>query len=199
MQYDVILCDADGVIVKGGEFMFSAQLTRDYGIPIEKMLPFFKGAFTECSLGKADLKEELAKVIGDWGWTGTVDELVEFWLTKGTQLDAEVIDYINELKTAGAHCYIATDNEKYRAEVLVERLGGGKPFDEVFYSAKLGVKKHDPAFFQLVHAALGGDEEIPKTRVLFIDDDQKNVDTANAFGFDAHFYTNLPDLKNLIA
>ena len=199
MRYDVILCDADGVIVKAGEFMFSQQLSREYGIPIEKMLPFFKGSFALCSLGQADLKEELAKVIGGWGWTGTVDELVEYWLTKGTQFDAEVIEYIGELKRAGARCYITTDNERYRGEFLKEKLGDGKPFEEVFYSAKMGVKKHDLGFFQAVHETIGGDQEVPKTRVLFIDDDQKNVDTAKAFGFDAHFYTNLPDLKNLIA
>jgi putative hydrolase of the HAD superfamily len=199
MKYDVILCDADGVLVKAGVFMFSEQLSRDHGISIEKMLPFFKGAFALCSVGKADLKEELAKVAGDWGWTGTVDELVEYWLTKGTQFDDDVLDYIRELKGQGTRCYIATDNERYRGEFLTQKLGHGQPFDEIFYSAKIGTKKHDPDFFQYVHDALGGEATVPKSRIVFVDDDQKNVETARAFGFDAHLYTTLSDLKDFLA
>lgn len=69
--YKAIFFDADGVCIKS-KYLFTEQLERDFGIKIEKMLPFFTGVFRQCSVGRADLKEELTKVVEDWGWTGTV-------------------------------------------------------------------------------------------------------------------------------
>lgn len=93
MKYKAIFFDADGVLIKS-KYLFSEQLEKDYGISIDVMLPFFTGVFRQCSVGKADLKEELANVIGDWGWEGTVEELMDYWFTKGTEIDQEVVEYV---------------------------------------------------------------------------------------------------------
>lgn len=77
MKYPVMLFDADGVMITSSR-LFSEQLELDYGISVKKMQPFFTGVFKLCSVGQADLKQELDKVIGEWGWQGTVDELPEF-------------------------------------------------------------------------------------------------------------------------
>ena len=194
MNYQTVLCDADGVVIKS-QYLFSEQLEAQFGIPRETMLPFFHGAFRQCSLGKADLKVELSKVIDDWGWTGTVDALVHFWLTSGTQFDEHMIDYLRSLRDAGIKTYMTTDQERYRGEHLRNTLGRGKVFDEIFFSAEVGYPKKDPAFFEHVHVAIG---QVPREEVLFVDDSQDNIDAAKQFGFATHLFRNLDGLKRVL-
>ncbi len=54
-----LLFDVDGVLVNGEPF--SALLARDYGITLEMMASFFRGPFSACLIGRANLKEELAR------------------------------------------------------------------------------------------------------------------------------------------
>ncbi len=198
MKYDIILCDADGVVIKSA-YLFSERLVAEYGIPPERVAPFFQGKFLDCLVGKADLKEELAKVIKDWGWPGSVDDLIRFWHTEGTVIDRDMTDFIQELRRAGARCYMVTDNEKYRGEYLEMVIGGGQVFEEIFYAAKVGARKRDPAFFPHVYGVITKTETVPKDRILVIDDDQRSIEAAQAFGFDGHLYTDLPTLKQSLA
>lgn len=194
MKYKVILFDADGVLIKS-QFQFSDRLEEIYGIPVERLQPFFTGVFRECSLGKADLKEELGKVIGEWGWQGTVDELLAFWFSTGTEIDGEVAEFVRELRREGVRTYITTDQEKYRGEHLRATLGHGVLFDEVFFSAEIGCSKKDPRFFQYVDDKIKTDHQ----NVLFVDDSEKNVETSKQFGYDGYFYTDLDGLKAFLS
>ena len=71
----VILFDCDGVIIKERGQYFSQRLAQELGLPINEnfVKEFFKKEFLLCETGKADLKEELQKKIGTWGYTGSVD------------------------------------------------------------------------------------------------------------------------------
>jgi len=195
MKYKIILFDADGVLIKSRP-QFSDCLQAEYGIPSETLKPFFQGVFRDCSVGKADLKEELAKAAPGWGWTGTVDELIRFWFTAGTQTDEDVAQFIRDLRATGVRTYMTTDNERYRGEFLRDAFGNGTLFDEVFFSAAIGCKKSDPCFFESVYRAIN---DVPRDQVLFVDDTEKNVETAKEFGFDAHLFTNLDELRRLFA
>ncbi len=193
MKYKAILWDADGVVIKS-PYLFSEQLALDYGISMDKMLPFFTGVFRECSLGKADLREELAKVIGDWGWQGTVDELIDYWFTKGTVFDPEVSDFIKLLKAQGVRCFMTTDNEKYRGQYLRSQLSD--LFEQVFLSGEIGLAKKDRGFFEYVWERIGVDD---KAEVLFVDDSARNVEVAKEFGIAGYFFSDLNDLKKYLA
>jgi putative hydrolase of the HAD superfamily len=188
--YKSIFFDVDGVLVKS-KFLFTEQLERDFGMKIETMLPFFTGLFRQCSVGKADLKVELAKVIGDWGWKGTVDELLAYWFSKGTQIDQEVVDYVMELKEQGVQCFMATDQERYRGEHLERELGGGRVFERVFYSAGVGCSKKEQAFWDYAFEQIASQP----SDSLFIDDDSEKVEAVAKFGLDTYLYTDLPSLK----
>ena len=69
----VIIYDNDGMILNGGRF--SDQYAKEFGVDLATMTPFFDGPFKKCLVDKADLKEELAQVLEEWKWNGTVDEL----------------------------------------------------------------------------------------------------------------------------
>lgn len=203
MNYKAIFWDADGVVLRSSR-LFSEQLKIDYGIKTEVLQPFFTGIFRQCSIGKADLKEELFKVIGEWGWKGTVEELMEYWFTKGTEVDRSVLDYVQMIRDTGVRCFMTTDQEKYRGEYLQGLLGNHKPFERVFYSGQIGAVKKDPAYYEHVyevlnHASTGMSPLISKEDILVIDDGEKNIETANALGFVTHFYTNLENLRGFLS
>lgn len=199
MNYDILLFDFDGVMIKN-PFLFSDELHREFGLRVDRMLPFFTGVFKECGVGRADLKQELAKVIGDWGWKGTEDELIAYWLTKGTRVDEGMVAFVQQLRAAGCRCFMTTDQEKYRGEHLRAWLGGGKVFEEVFYSAMVGCTKKDDGFFEYVWRSITSDAQHPlnKERVLFIDDAVHNVEKAKVFGFDGYVFGSREELKKKI-
>lgn len=194
MKYQVVLFDADGVLITS-KFRFSDLLKSEYGIGFDVLQPFFSGPFKKCHKGEADLKEELVKVVDDWGWKGTVDELMEFWFTKGTEIDQEMLARVEKLKTDGVRCFMATDQEKYRGENLTRRLGDGHPFEKVFISSSIGVPKKDPEFWEYVSREIGS---IPKNEVLFIDDSIENIDAAKEFGFEGILFNSMDDLKRIV-
>lgn len=204
MYYQAMFWDADGVVLKSSR-LFSEQLEIDYGIKSEMLQPFFLGVFRDCSVGKADLKVELAKVIADWGWKGTVEELMDYWFTKGTQIDQEVLEYVKTIRDSGVRCFMTTDQEKYRGEYVQNLLGNHKPFEKVFYSGQIGSVKKDPAYYEYVYSTLNQASRAPfsqliaRENILVIDDGEKNIETAKSLGFATYFYTNLDGLKNFLS
>jgi len=65
-------------------------------------------------------------------------------------------------------------------------------FDEQFYSCELGVAKPDGAYFTAILDRLA----LSPDRVLFIDDNAKNVEAARAVGLTAWVYTANQDSSN---
>ncbi|MBU0530925.1 MAG: HAD-IA family hydrolase [Candidatus Uhrbacteria bacterium] len=192
MPYQAILFDADGMVVK--KKMFSAEVEKDYGITWAKMEPFFKGVFEDCKLGKADLKEELGKVIADWGWQGTVQELMDYWFKVGSEVDSQVAELIRELRVQGTKCYLTSNNEKYRAQYFRDRMGFNELFDGLFFSSEIGYMKHEPEFFEYVLNTIG---PIEKDQVLFVDDDEENIGVAKEFGLSTHFYQDFKTFEKI--
>lgn len=186
----VILFDADGVLINGEKF--SVNLEREYGISKEKTLPFFTGIFKECIIGNADLKEVIKPYLKDWGWEKSVEELLDFWFKSEHKIDEELVKYIQQLRQKGIQCYLATNQEKYRATYMLDKMGFKDCFDQVFASAHLGHKKPDLEFFSKVMEKLS---EIKKDEVLFWDDTLENIEAAIQFGIKAEFYTNFQDFK----
>lgn len=187
MKLKALFWDADGVLIKS-KHLFTEQLERDFGLEIKKMLPFFLGPLRECAIGKADLKEELAKVIEDWGWKGTVDELVHYWFTKGTEIDEDVLSFVKELHDKGLPSFMVTDNEKYRGECLRERLEG-VALDKVFFSGELGHRKNEDVFWEMVYGTVKERiHPLEKNEILYIDDDPKDIDVARSFGLTTYLY-----------
>ncbi len=192
MKYKVVLFDADGVTINHST-MFSDELETDYGIAKATTHDFFFGVFQQCMIGKADLKEELEKVIASWDWKGTVDELVAYWFSKGDEFDQKILDLVSRLRAEGVHCFLATNQERYRGQHLREKLKG--VFEGILVSADLGHKKNEIEYFDAAFDRvkdLAGNE---KGSVLFIDDDERNVDVARTFGMDAVLYRSFGDIE----
>ena len=191
MPTKAILFDADGVTILGDRF--SVQYARDFGVPATTLDVFFKTeAFAQCLLGHGDLKEIIEPYLDSWQWKGSVDELLAYWFRAESGVDQQLVAWVRELRARGVRCYLATNNEPYRTQYLREIVGLDKVFDGVYSSGEIGVKKHDPKYFEIVYASLA-ELGVEKAEVVLFDDLQANIDCAQQFGFGAHFYTTLED------
>jgi putative hydrolase of the HAD superfamily len=190
-----IIFDTDGVVVLR-DMNFSERYAKDFGVPIEKLTPFYFNEFQLCIVGKADLKTAIVKYLPAWGWTRSVDELLDYWFKSESNLDRQMLDSIADLRSKGIKCYQDTNNEKHRADYLWDTLGLKNSFDAMFASGYLGCKKPQQEFWAAIWEKIGRPD---KSEVLVFDDDQESVDSANAFGFHAEFYTDFPAYQTRIA
>ena len=189
-----IIFDADGMVINRG-ILFSEQFAKDYGIPQEKITPFFKNEFQLCKVGKADVKEVLKKYLPIWGWKKSTEDFLEYWFKFDSVLDQEMLKSIDGLRAKGIKCYLATDNEKYRVEYFENVLNFKKIFDGVFSQRKIGFSKYQLEFWQAAYDQL---EKPDKKSVLCWDNDQDKLDPAKNFGFQTELYTNFKEYKNKI-
>lgn len=189
-----IIFDADGMIVHGERF--SNRLAKEFGISTEVTGKFFKTKFQDCLIGKADLKDELKNYITEWKWKGSLDDMLGFWFLKEVNIiDERFIELITDLRNKGIKCYLATNNEKYRTDNLVDDRGLGAWFDGVFSSAYIGSKKPESEFFTKILSKI----DIPnKAEVLFTDDDPENIEGAESFGLPVLHYTDFEDFKRKV-
>jgi putative hydrolase of the HAD superfamily len=179
----VLLIDADGVLLKSGE-LFSNRFATEYGIAPELVSEFFRGPFSDCQSGKKDMREELPSYLEKWGWQSGVDEFLSYWFEVDTIFDESVVDAVRKIKETGVKCYLASNNEKYRAEDLWNQIEKKELLDGHYYSWELKTKKDDPLFFQQIIDSLG----VLPDEVCFIDDDLKNVEAAASIGITAYLY-----------
>lgn len=190
-----IIFDADGMVLQNKTDIFSNRLHHTYGVPLEKILPFFKNEFQKCLVGQADLKEELQKYIQDWNWNQSIDELLRFWFENESSVDKNILQSIQRLQSQGTACFLATNNEQYRTKFLLENLHLKNYFQSIFSSSTLGYKKTQPEFWATIFQSLS---PLKRTDILVWDDDSENVLSARNFGFQAELYTDFASYQKTL-
>ena len=189
-----VIFDVDGMIVHGTRF--SHRLAKKYNIFIETTAPFFAGVFQDCVIGRADLKKELKAYFPQWHWTGSLEEILNFWFDeKYNIIDERFFPLIEKIREKNIKCYLATNNEKYRAENLLTQRGIGKYFDGIFTSYSFHCKKPEIKFYEKILENL---PNIKKEEILFWDDDSKNIEKAKEFGFKTQIYADFAEFKKTI-
>src|SRR5262249_9357064 len=96
----------------------------------------------------------------------------------------------------GGRCFAASNQEHYRVAYLRDQVGLGTHFDEIVYSAELGVLKPDRVFYTAAQARMGvaAAQSIP-----FVHDRAANVDGARMCGWRAMLYRGLESLSQALA
>lgn len=181
-----LILDADGVLIlhkMAGKFsdVYSAKLN----VPVEMLIPFFENEFIDCLTGKKDLKVELEKQMVNWKWEKSIEELLNFWFSEGGTVNKPLLKYLPALKKKGIKIYLGTNNEKHRTEYLLNEVGLKKHIHHAYSSSAVGHKKPDKEFFNHII----NDLNLPPNQILFVDDDQKNVEAAKESGMNAEFYS----------
>lgn len=181
-----ILIDLDGIVVSGKKKKFSERMATEYGVDIEKIIDFIRNEYSLCKIGKADLRKVLEQHLEEWNWPGTAEDLMKYWFHGETEINKLVVSTITQLRKRGIKCYIASDNEKYRADYLMNALGLNPLFDGTFFSFELGYRKPDPEFFAIVLDKLA---PIKPDEVMLWDDKETNLVQARKLGIQTRLYT----------
>ena len=176
----MLLLDADGVVLKKGEY-FSERFSREYNVPLEEVLMFFKNVYGDCQAGTKDLKQELIPYLRQWNWEGSVDDFLDYWF-EDVEINTEIVAIIEEFKQRGISVYLASNNEHYRARAIEEALGN--MLDGYFFSADLKVKKTNSEYFSKVAESLG----VETNEMNFVDNDERNISAATEAGVNARLF-----------
>lgn len=183
-----ILFDVDGVLIHS---MFhpdpdrirdwGKHLEADFGIPRETFNQFFKNGYAEVARGEKSIITALDTFLPSIGAKANAMDILAYWLENDTPLNRPLLDGIKAItRTGNARAYLATNQEHHRAYHLWTSLRLGHVFEDIFYSARLGIGKPDPLYFERVSERLGPQDQVP----LFFDDSQKNVDAGNEAGWE---------------
>jgi len=191
-----IIFDADGVIINSEAF--SLQYQKEHDVSNDDMLPFFKGDLQDCIIGKADLTEAIKPWLSKWKWTGTVDELLQFWFKAEHNINENIVSIIQRLKKIGIKCYLATNQEKHRTQYMKDKMGFESLFNHVFSSSEIGYKKPEKGFYKFILDNLKNKYQIDPDEIMFFDDSQKNISGAIKLNINAHLYKNFEEFKTLI-
>ncbi|MEP7090798.1 MAG: HAD-IA family hydrolase, partial [Nocardioidaceae bacterium] len=141
--------------------------------------------------GRVRWSDVLPGLLEEWGIGDALDEVLAVWLSieevPGTH------DLVRALRAGGVACFLATNQDERRAEVMHEQLRYGDLMDGEFYSCAMGVAKPDPDYFRVIAQRL---DRAPR-ELLLLDDNVANVEAARSVGVDAEVWSYREDLSVL--
>ena len=180
-----LMVDVDGVLVNGrpedGK-PWQTFLEDDLGLPIDRLHRAFFGPYWEDILvGRARLMDHLIPVLQEIAPHLPPEQFISYWFRKDSCLAVPLLQKLSSIRSAGIRIHLATNQEHMRAAYLMEELGLSKHVDGIYYSAQLGVKKPDQAFFSKVRSYTG----FEACELLLIDDSLQNIQAAAKAGWKA--------------
>jgi putative hydrolase of the HAD superfamily len=198
MKVSAVLFDADGVLTLPEE-AFSVVYARSHGLANEPFEHFFRNEWRDFVTGKRDLKEAITNDPKLWQWDGVADSLLDYWFKSEDIRNDALLILIRELSHQGLACYLATEQEKYRAaymkEVMFKEL-----FKDQFVTCEIGFKKSEPAFYEEILRRLQTEQpSINPGEIVFFDDSKDKVDTARSIGINAQLYTGIDHVKEVLS
>jgi HAD superfamily hydrolase (TIGR01509 family) len=179
-----IIFDADGVIVRP-EIWFHVPAESNYGIPQKTFLEFIHNDFQRCTKGELELLDILPRLLEQWQISVSAKDFIRAWVEHEDQVDAGLLEQIQVLRVAGTPCYLATNQERNRAEYMKHEMGFQTMFDALFISSELRTRKPEAAFYEKVQFALG----LEPSEILFFDDSKANVQGAKNLGWSGEVFT----------
>jgi putative hydrolase of the HAD superfamily len=199
----VLVLDIDGVVSlaqPGSDAPWYATLQQDWGLSHDAELApefFLQPVFMEVLRGRLDLYVALHEYFEGKGLADRLEEFVGYWFEKDAVIDREVLAMADAWRQrTGGKVYAASNQEHHRVAYLRDRQGLGPHFDEIIYSAALGVCKPERVFFTNAQARMGVSAA---QSILFVDDRAANVDGARMAGWRAMLYRGPESLSRALA
>ena len=193
-----LIFDVDGVLIHGMHTnpayvrRWDTNLQADLGVdPARFVSEFIYDIFLKRVVtGQLSIVEALERRLPGLGYRGSPMTFLQYWLEHDSTLNLPLLQIIRQLKAnADIRLYIATNQEHMRAHWLWSHLRLSDLFDDIFYSARIGVRKPDPRFFNLINSKIGQQEQAP----LFFDDTPAVIQGAHKAGWEAVLFNTLED------
>lgn len=185
-----VFFDVDGVLVHGYHARpdltrrWNENLLADLGVDPDRFNAefIFDIFIKKVVVGEMAIIDALERRLPGLGYKGSPMVFLHYWLTHDSTLNTALIETIRTLKAkADVRLYIATNQDHTRALWLWDMLGLSDVFEDIFYSARVGVRKPETGFFDFIERKIGPQSEPP----LFFDDTPKVIDGARKVGWEA--------------
>lgn len=187
---EAVLFDVDGVLAVPPR-MFSEIYSEEYGVEIDKLIPFYKSDdFNNAILGKADLKELIVKHADKWHWHKDPQILLDMWFEGEHVLNNELLEVVRRLRSSKIPVYLASQQEKYRAQYIRDVMFPDM-FDGDFVSCDIGYTKQQPEYWKYIVDKL----EVEPKNAYFFDDTQSCVDAAKLASINSHLYKSVEQVN----
>jgi putative hydrolase of the HAD superfamily len=179
-----VLFDADGVIQSPSTGWRAAfdSLLGGADKSTERLREVF-AAERPALIGDSDFPSAFGELLSEWNPQASAADALRGWTM--IEPHAETLSAIAALRRTGVRCYLATNQERYRARHMSEFLGYREQFDDQFYSCDLRVMKPEVQFFHAILARI----RLPPSCVLFLDDNEANVIAAREVGLRASVFS----------
>lgn len=193
-----VFFDVDGVLVHGYHARpalqrhWDANLLADLGVDPERFRNefIFDIFIKQVVVGEMSLVEALDRRLPALGYRSSPMVFVHYWLSHDSTLNQPLLAVVRQLKArSDLKLYIATNQDHLRAQWLWQTLGLGELFEDMFYSARIGVRKPERGFFDFIEQRIGPQSEPP----LFFDDTPKVIEGARRAGWEAIQFDSLDD------
>ena len=194
-----LMLDVDGVLIRGrpedGQ-PWSTTLATDLGIDAARLqTAFFRPHWAQIVTGKQGLAETLADCLPRIGAKVTAADFIAYWFARDARLDAGVLEDIATFRALGLRVILCTNQDHLRAAYLMQDLGLAAHIDGMIYSAALGARKPDPAFFNAARAQTG----LPPDALLLVDDTRANITAARKAGWRACLWQGKKRLRDCVS
>lgn len=196
MRPMILMVDVDGVIVRQPDALgWSAHIEEDLGVPRAALQAlFFQRHWGDIVHGRAALRERLAPVLLKIAPHVSCDRMIRYWFESDADLDEALLAQLAEVRASGVALHLATVQEHERASYLWNTLNLRDHFDDIHYTAQLGVSKPSQAFYEAVERRVRS----PSSAIAFIDDNLVNVQAARMRGWNAAIWKPGSQLHALI-
>ncbi|MFA5593097.1 MAG: HAD-IA family hydrolase [Micavibrio sp.] len=205
-----IFFDLDGVLIGGFHAKealrkrWDTEIEKDLGLDFDIFQQFFKTRFMDVLIGKADFTGEMTAFLREHGYTHDARTVIDYWHDRDRDFIEPVMGAVKSLaRLPDIELYVATNQTRERADYLKNTAGLGAYFKDIYYSARLGCFKTDPAYFAQIEDELGFDPAAEPP--LFFDDRAGNIAVAAARGWNAvlvdgpESVTDNPVIRHLLA
>ena len=180
--------DADG----GVNFYWSQNFKQDFGQSPRILKDLFREPFLTMLRTDDDLRPFITTFLQNHDIKISADEFLEYWLSRDSRINTDVLNWIRAHHTPDNHFHIASNQPNVRMDYIwTHRTELHDLFENIFISANIGTSKPDPVFFTKIQEILG----VPFSEICLIDDDANNIQSANNLGLQTIFFQSIADLK----
>lgn len=192
-----LMLDVDGVLVTGRREdgrSWAADIKRDLGVDPAKLRDvFFVPHWSAIVTGQKPLFQVLEACLPEIAGSVTAQTFIDYWFEQDSRVDPDVLAACAELRRQGVSIFLATNQEHLRAAYLMETLKLRDHVDGMIYSAGIGARKPEPAFFDAATKASG----FAPDALVLVDDTHDNVVAARQAGWSAVHWTGDDRLTDL--
>jgi len=183
-----VVLDIGGVLEVIDGRVFPGPFEQRYGLPAGAVVAAIEGMEKDPRIGQATVEETREHWLRELGLDDVqADELMaDFWRWYVGTLDQEMFGWFASQRPARLTGIVSNSNPGAReAEVC---WGFEAITDDIVYSHEVGLRKPDPAIYELAASRLG----VRPEEIIFVDDIEANVEAARTAGWHALVHVTTP-------